>query len=114
MNMPKEEVIAGYTHIGVGRKRSIYTVKDIKPAGNWQWELEVEDEEFITVIIGWANMADADKAEKAYESNPEFLYKRWGNATAYIRASRQNSGIPSLSTFTMAAGGSFLKDKKGE
>jgi len=113
MNLSKDEVIAQYRKISSVEKRTSYTVKEVKPAGNWLWELEVENQRYFGVIIGWPSMADADKAEEVYKSMPEIRYRRYGNAICYTRAS-DDVGVNVFLPFGDAAKGSHGKEKKDE
>ena len=83
-------------------------IKEIKPAGNWKWELQIENRETIAVIIGWNNMEDADNAVIVYESSGEINYRRWGNVTGYVRSSKDSPLLRRLlADFTAAAGGNY-------
>jgi len=123
MDLSKDEVIAEYTRVNVSNSKSKacqidrFTIKEVKPAGNWKWELEIENREGIAVIIGWNSMDDADSAEKIYKTNCEIQYIRYGNVTAYVRTSKEilhfNQGI--IRNTKSAAGGKyelpdFMKD----
>ncbi|MDR0442531.1 MAG: leucine-rich repeat domain-containing protein [Treponema sp.] len=77
----KEDILEQY-------KNKSMKVREIKPAGNWLWELELEDDDYIGIIIGWANNADAEKAENLYKSKPELQVTRRRNVTAYFRSSK--------------------------
>jgi len=86
----KYDVIAAYNHYGMD---NILTVKEIKPEGNWKWELEAENDETIAVIIGWNSMEDADKAEEIYKAAPGIMFRRFGSATAYIRTGMETGSV---------------------
>jgi hypothetical protein len=103
--LTKEAVMKEYAD----SKSTPHTVKEITPAGNWLWELEVENDEHIAVIIGWASNADARKAEGVYASMPELKYERRRNCTGYVRSSGIGAygdlSPPALYPFEWAADG---------
>jgi len=106
----KDEIIAAYNFFNLNSNtseesgRCLFTVKEIKPAGNWKWELEAENNESLAVIIGWAGMEDADKAEEIYKSAPGIMFHRAGSATAYIRTSLETGSVKDILTPFLEAG----------
>jgi hypothetical protein len=81
----------------------------VKPAGNWRWELEIENDETIAVIIGWSSTVDADKAEKTYLSIRDIQYRRQGTVTGYVRGSDRTGVAALLHNLYVAASGGWGK-----
>jgi hypothetical protein len=79
----------------------LWKVREITPAGNWLWELEFQNEKEIGVVIGWANNADAQKAEQKYKTMPELQCRRRRNVTGYVRCSEGLGNV--IIPFTWAA-----------